>query len=178
MGRFWGLKNQHDQTKLCFADYASKLMPPSCITFRQMSYWTKKLCMRKENCRYIHKASSSNFVLLIPWETVNAVVPLSGTVPTFNSCTKCVGSRGLIHDRTPNCQPGSWAWMNEWTWFASCAGHWWSYLIVDILAMGVCTARHCQTCGRVVQELNVCTVDKVPCTIVRENARSMYAAFA
>ena len=25
------------------------------------------------------------------------------TVPTFNSCTKCVGSPGRIHDRTPDC---------------------------------------------------------------------------
>ena len=27
------------------------------------------------------------------------------TVPTFNSCTKCVGSSGRIHDRTPDCPP-------------------------------------------------------------------------
>ena len=27
------------------------------------------------------------------------------TVPTFNSCTKCVGSPGRIHDRTPDCPP-------------------------------------------------------------------------
>ena len=31
------------------------------------------------------------------------------TVPAFNFCTKCVGS--IIHDRTPDCQPVSWAWM-------------------------------------------------------------------
>ena len=28
---------------------------------------------------------------------------------SFNSCTKCVGSSGRLHDRTPNCQPVSWA---------------------------------------------------------------------
>ena len=27
------------------------------------------------------------------------------TVPTFNSCTKCVGRPGRIHDRTPECSP-------------------------------------------------------------------------
>ena len=27
------------------------------------------------------------------------------TVPNFNSCTKCVGSPGRIHDRTPECSP-------------------------------------------------------------------------
>ena len=25
------------------------------------------------------------------------------TVPTFNSCTKCSGSPGILHDRTPDC---------------------------------------------------------------------------
>ena len=28
----------------------------------------------------------------------------------------------------------------------------------DMLSVGVCTTRHCQTSGRLVQELNVCTV--------------------
>ena len=27
------------------------------------------------------------------------------TVPIFKSCTKCMGSRGIIHDRTPLLQP-------------------------------------------------------------------------
>ena len=39
---------------------------------------------------------------------------ISLTVPTFNSCTKCVGSPGIIHDRTPDYHPVSWAWMNGW----------------------------------------------------------------
>ena len=33
------------------------------------------------------------------------------TVPTFNSCPKCMASPGEIHDRMPYCQPVSWAWM-------------------------------------------------------------------
>ena len=33
------------------------------------------------------------------------------TVPASNPCTKFVGSPGMIHDRTPDCHPVSWAWM-------------------------------------------------------------------
>ena len=32
---------------------------------------------------------------------------------TFDSCTKCVGCPGIIHDRTPDCHPVSWAWMTS-----------------------------------------------------------------
>ena len=38
-----------------------------------------------------------------------AVIP---TMQTFNSCTKCVGSPGIIHDRTPDCHPISWAYIS------------------------------------------------------------------
>ena len=31
------------------------------------------------------------------------------TVQTFNSCTKCVGSPGMIHDRMSDCHPVSWS---------------------------------------------------------------------
>ena len=34
-------------------------------------------------------------------------------MPTFNSCTKSVASLGIIHDRTPDFQPDSWAWMSS-----------------------------------------------------------------
>ena len=41
------------------------------------------------------------------------------TVPTFNSCTKCLVSLGIIHDRTPDYLPVSWTWMHvrphNWT---------------------------------------------------------------
>ena len=37
--------------------------------------------------------------------------PLKCTVSAFNSCTKCLGSSGIIHDCTPNCHPVFWAWM-------------------------------------------------------------------
>ena len=36
------------------------------------------------------------------------------TVLTNNSCTKCVGSPGIIHDRMPNRHPVSWALKHEW----------------------------------------------------------------
>ena len=32
------------------------------------------------------------------------------TVTTFNSCTKCVGSSGVTHDRAPDCYPVFWSW--------------------------------------------------------------------
>ena len=34
-------------------------------------------------------------------------------VPTFNSCTKCVGSPGILHDRTPDWHPSSWTWITS-----------------------------------------------------------------
>ena len=35
------------------------------------------------------------------------------TVPTFDSCTECLGSPCLIHDRTPDCHPVTWAWYMD-----------------------------------------------------------------
>ena len=38
------------------------------------------------------------------------------TVPTFDSCTKCMGSPSIIHDHTPNRHPVPYAWMrSSWT---------------------------------------------------------------
>ena len=34
------------------------------------------------------------------------------TVPTFNSCIKCVGTLGIIQEPSPSCHPMSWAWMH------------------------------------------------------------------
>ena len=34
-----------------------------------------------------------------------------GTVPTLNSCTKCVGNPGTIHDCMPGCHQVSLAWL-------------------------------------------------------------------
>ena len=55
---------------------------------------------------------------------------------TFNSCTKCVYSPSMMHNRTPDGQSVSWAWIyrrpHNWPYlrFASYVGHWcaWSIL--------------------------------------------------
>ena len=35
------------------------------------------------------------------------------TVPTFSSCSKCVGRPVIIYNHTPNCYPVSLAWMTS-----------------------------------------------------------------
>ena len=83
------------------------------------------------------------------------------TVPTFNSCTKCVASPGIIHVRTPNCIPFSWVLMPLKTSQLHVAlihklrGSllYLAYLL-DMISTGFCTTRHWQTSGRLVQELN------------------------
>ena len=84
---------------------------------------------------------------------------------TFNSCTKCVGSPGVIHDRMAICHPVPTAWMYGLPQKMNGAlirKPRWSlvYLVyfVNMLSMCVCTTMYCQTSGRLVQELNVCTV--------------------
>ena len=60
--------------------------------------------------------------------------------------------------------PVSWVWMHGWPhnwtelWSANCVGRWCALLILDLLSKCVCTTRHQQTSGQLVQELNVCTV--------------------
>ena len=44
-----------------------------------------------KNIKHNHKASCIGLHL--------------STVPTFNSCTKCVGIPGIMNDRTPDCHP-------------------------------------------------------------------------
>ena len=34
----------------------------------------------------------------------NVACGVDSTVPTFNSCTNCLGSPGIIHDHTPDCR--------------------------------------------------------------------------
>ena len=81
------------------------------------------------------------------------------TVPTFNSCTKFAGSPGMIHDRTPWC-----GCMDELTterrFDSKLRGSliYLAYFFFDMLAIGVSTTNRCQTSGRLVLELNVCTV--------------------
>ena len=82
-------------------------------------------------------------------------------VPTFNSCTKCVGSLDIKHDRTPDCHTvSSHGCMDDLTSERSFNSQ--ATGVIDVLGlsfdMGVCATRHWQTPGRLVQELNVCTV--------------------
>ena len=83
------------------------------------------------------------FFVSVVLQTYKSAFVLSITVPTFNSCTKCVGSPGMINDRTSDCHPGSLAWMHRWSrnwtylWFAvhvchSCA---WLIDVIDVLGL-------------------------------------------
>ena len=79
----------------------------------------------------------------------------------FNSCTKCVGSPGIIHNRIPGhgCDHRSLtsqlniALIRILFGSLTCLAY-----FFDMLSMGVCATRHWQMSGRLVQELNVCTV--------------------
>ena len=89
------------------------------------------------------------------------------TVRTFNSCTKCVDSPGIMHDRMPDCNPVSGVLMHgipqNWMklWIASYVCHWCPWLIfLTYNPWAFCTTRHWQTSGRLVQELNGCTVEE------------------
>ena len=76
------------------------------------------------------------------------------TVPTFNSCTKCMGSLGIIHDLMPNCHPVSWSrmhgWPHKWTLFIirkllgslMCLAYYFDMFFVD-----KCAFRHWKTSG-------------------------------
>ena len=90
---------------------------------------------------------------------------INHTVPTFSSCTKCLGSPGIIHDRTLGWQPVSFSWMLKMTSQLNIAllckldgSLMYLAYFIGILSTGLCTPRHRQTSGRLVQELNVCTV--------------------
>ena len=88
------------------------------------------------------------------------------TVPIFNSCTKCFGSPATIHNRTPHnatqftghrCMHDlttKVALIHKATWVIDVLG----LICFDMLPLVVCTTRYWQTLGRLVQELNVCTV--------------------
>ena len=72
--------------------------------------------------------------------------------------------RPSIHDRTPDCNPTSWACRDDlkterrFDSQATCAIDVLWFYIFYIFSMDVCTTRHRQTSGRLVQEFNVCTV--------------------
>ena len=86
----------------------------------------------------------------------NAMLP--STVPTFNSCTKCLVRPGIIHDRTPNFHPVSWRWMHVRLNVVLVRKLLCAWFIFETLSISVCTTSHRQKSGQLVQELNVCTV--------------------
>ena len=93
------------------------------------------------------------------------------TVVTFNSCTKWMGSPGIIPERLSACSianqfPGH-AWMTSQlkvTFIPKLCGSLMCLAyIFDMLSKGVCTTRHWQVSGQPVQEVNVCIhVSTVP----------------
>ena len=95
----------------------------------------------------------------------NCAVCSQSTMQTFNSCTKCVGSPGITHDRTPRLPRNSLgmdAWMthktegifdSQTTWVTDVLG-----IFFAMLSMRVSATKNWQTSGCLVQELNVCTV--------------------
>ena len=88
-------------------------------------------------------------------------------VPTRNCCTPCVGSPGIIRDRTPDCYPVSpghgcrvdltseRGFDSQTTYVIYVPG-----LRFDMLFTGMCATRHWQTSDRLVNELNACTVNE------------------
>ena len=84
------------------------------------------------------------------------------TVPAFSSCTNCVGSPGMTHKPTPPNFLGMDAWMTSRLNVAL-----FRKLHVSMLCLAyfltcylqMFTIRHWQTSGRLVQELNVGTVN-------------------
>ena len=44
--------------------------------------------------------------------TCSVISTVVNTLPTFNSCSKCMCSPGIIHDHTPDCLQVSWSCMH------------------------------------------------------------------
>ena len=90
---------------------------------------------------YVHLLQSHSF----------SNICTTSTVPVFNSCTRCVGSPDIIHYRTHNrCIDDL---TTEWRFDLQILA-----LAIFLSSIGVYSTRHWQTSGRLVQELNVCTV--------------------
>ena len=62
-----------------------------------------------ELCCHLVSGKCIKYVLV----ECSSVVNYLGTVPTFNSYTKCMGSPGIIHVCMPDWYPVSYAWMTS-----------------------------------------------------------------
>ena len=84
------------------------------------------------------------------------------TPPTFDSCTKHLGIPVIIHDQISTQFTGH-GYMDDLT--TDCSFDLQATCVILVLGLffhmlfiGVCTTRLWQTCRRLVQELNICTV--------------------
>ena len=102
-------------------------------------------------CSALRYRQGLQYRLLIPalnaWAAGQNTRPHAGLPPNFPWY-------GRIYDVTPD---PSFDLQATCTCFIDVFG-----LLLDMLFMGVCTTSHWQTSGRMVQELNICTV---PCGI-------------
>ena len=105
-----------------------------------------------------------SMLFYIAVELLCSLYKYSLTVPIFNSCTKCAGRSGMVHDYC----------LDSWVLVRSLATNIAAELSLDmqlhgslicltcfyfdVLSMDVCTKRCCWACGRLVQELAVFTV--------------------
>ena len=61
--------------------------------------------------RIIYEKGFTGIYFIIS-QSVSPLFEVSSAVPAFDSCTKCVGSAGMINDRTPDYNPVSQAGMH------------------------------------------------------------------
>ena len=82
-----------------------------CIPY---TYSVKKHSMQYSLMSY-HKSVLCWYVFTLPLDIYNITVGYTDSpwaaVPSFNSCTKCLGSPGIKYDRKADCHPVLWAWM-------------------------------------------------------------------
>ena len=71
--------------------------------------WSKKHTLR---CFHSFGSCVSPFINSCVLVYICNITINKHTVPTFNSCTKCVSSPGRIDDHTPDCHLFSWTWIH------------------------------------------------------------------
>ena len=105
----------------------------------------------------LHRGKSFEEGLLNP-AGINDPSQSGSTVPTFNSCTKCLVTPGIVHDQLPPSFLDMDACTTSQLNVVLIRKLLCAWFIFDILLISVFTTRHWQTSGQLVQELNVGTV--------------------
>ena len=102
------------------------------------------------------------------------------TVPAFNSSTKCVGSSGILHDRTPDCNPISKAWIQAHVpdlttcFLLACyVGRWCAWLVIHACFYHQ-TLTDVRSTGSGIQQLNVWTVAWPKCKYISRRGGLIY----